>query len=79
MSASTMEIKNIFEMNREELADYNQNKLIEFKDLFLNTDLPVDEITTFSSFDCFNSSNMEYCKLNISCEDNSWISIFNHL
>ena len=44
MSASTMEIKNIFEMNREELADYNQNKLIEFKDLFLNTGLPVDEI-----------------------------------
>ena len=45
MSVTTTE-KTIFEMNREELADYNQNKLLEFKDLFLNTDLPIDEIYT---------------------------------
>ena len=44
MSVSTTEMKTIFEMNREELADYNQNKLVEFKELFLTTDLPVDEI-----------------------------------
>lgn len=43
MSAATTE-KTIFEMNREELADYNQSKLMEFKELFLSTDLPVDEI-----------------------------------
>lgn len=44
MSASTIEIKNIFEMNREELLDYNKQKLLEFKEYFLTTDLPVDEI-----------------------------------
>jgi hypothetical protein len=44
MSASTMEMKTIFEMNRDELVEYNQNKLMEFKELFLTTDLPVDEI-----------------------------------
>lgn len=27
MSASVMEVKNTFEMNREELADYNKNKV----------------------------------------------------
>lgn len=41
-----MEVKNTFEMNREELADYNKTKLMEFKKLFLNTDLSVDEIFT---------------------------------
>lgn len=46
MSASVMEVKNTFEMNREELADYNKTKLMEFKKLFLNTDLSVDEIFT---------------------------------
>ena len=43
MSAATTE-KTIFEMNREELTEYNQNKLMEFKELFLTTDLPVDDI-----------------------------------
>ena len=46
MSISTTEIKSIFEMNREELDEYNQTKLLEFKELFLTTDLPVDEIYT---------------------------------
>lgn len=46
MSISTTEIKSIFEMNREELSEYNQSKLLEFKELFLTTDLPVDEIYT---------------------------------
>ena len=31
-------------MNRDELQEYNHQKLLEFKDYFLNTDLPVDEI-----------------------------------
>ena len=44
MSTSTTELKNIFEMDRDELQQYNENKLIEFKELFLTTDLPVDEI-----------------------------------
>ena len=44
MSASTYEVRNIFEMNRDELAQYNETKLLEFKELFLTTDLPVDEI-----------------------------------
>lgn len=38
------EVKNIFEMNQEELMEYNHQKLLEFKELFLTTDLPVDEI-----------------------------------
>lgn len=44
MSASVPVIKNIFEMNRQELNEYNESKLQEFKELFLTTDLPVDEI-----------------------------------
>lgn len=39
-----MEVKNTFEMNKNELAEYNHQKLMEFKELFLTTDLPVDEI-----------------------------------
>lgn len=39
-----MEVKNIFEMNQEELREYNEKKLNEFKEYFLNTDLPIDEI-----------------------------------
>ena len=44
MSAIVSEVKNIFEMNREELLEYNKSKLMEFKELFLTTDLSVDEI-----------------------------------
>jgi len=44
MSASKTEVKNIFEMNQQERREYNESKLEEFKELFENTDLPVDEI-----------------------------------
>ena len=44
MGASVMEIKNIFEMNSDELREYNESKLLEFKELFLTTDMPVDDI-----------------------------------
>ena len=44
MSMAITEVKNIFEMNQEELMEYNHQKLLEFKELFLTTDLPVDEI-----------------------------------
>ena len=37
-------VKNIFEMDSEELQEYNESKLLEFKELFLTTDLEVDEI-----------------------------------
>lgn len=36
--------KSVFEMNREELQEYNENKLERFKELFQTTNLPVDEI-----------------------------------
>ena len=38
------EPKEIFDMNPVELADYKEAKLMEFKELFLTTDMPVDEI-----------------------------------
>ena len=44
MSISISEVKDVFKMSREELYEYNKSKLSEFKELFLTTDLPVDEI-----------------------------------
>ena len=44
MAVSVSEGKNIFEMNKDELRQYNETKLLEFKELFLTTDMPVDDI-----------------------------------
>ena len=44
MAVSVSEVKNIFEMNGDELRQYNETKLLEFKELFLTTDVPVDDI-----------------------------------
>ena len=44
MAVSVSEVKNIFEMNGDELRQYNETKLLEFKELFLTTDMPVDDI-----------------------------------
>ncbi|WP_405286472.1 hypothetical protein [Methanobrevibacter sp.] len=44
MSTSVEDVENIFEMTREELQDYNQKKYLEFKEIYCNTDTPVDEI-----------------------------------
>ena len=44
MSSSVSEVKNIFEMSREELLEYNQEKYLEFKEEYCNTNVPVDEI-----------------------------------
>lgn len=38
------EIKDDFMLNQQELKEYNEIKLMEFKELFLTTDMPVDEI-----------------------------------
>lgn len=38
------EIKDDFMLNQQELKKYNEIKLMEFKELFLTTDMPVDEI-----------------------------------
>ena len=44
MAVSVSEVKNIFEMNGDELRQYNETKLLEFKELFLTTDMPVGDI-----------------------------------
>lgn len=44
MSMEISEIKDDFMLNQQELKEYNEIKLIEFKELFLTTDMPVDEI-----------------------------------
>lgn len=50
MSSSVSELKNIFEMSREELLNYNQDKYLEFKKIYCTTNIPIDEI--------FNSLNV---------------------
>ena len=40
------EVKDIFKMSHKQLAEYSEIKLMEFKELFLTTDMPVDEIYT---------------------------------
>lgn len=40
------EVKDIFTMSYKQLAEYSEIKLMEFKELFLTTDMPVDEIYT---------------------------------
>ena len=40
------EVKDIFKMSHKQLAEYSEIKLMEFKELFLTTDMHVDEIYT---------------------------------
>lgn len=63
MSVAISEVKNIFEMNRAELREYNESKLMEFKELFLTTDLPVDEIYNKIGVDK-NDSTYRYINAN---------------
>lgn len=46
MSMAISEVKDIFTMSHKQLAEYSEIKLMEFKELFLTTDMPVDEIYT---------------------------------
>lgn len=46
MSIAVSEVKDIFKMSHKQLAEYSEIKLMEFKELFLTTDMPVDEIYT---------------------------------
>ena len=46
MSMAVSEVKDIFKMSHRQLAEYREIKLMEFKELFLTTDMPVDEIYT---------------------------------
>ena len=43
MAISTTDLK-YFEMDGKEQADFNEAKLLQFKELFLTTDMPVDDI-----------------------------------
>ena len=44
MSMAISEIKDVFSLTPQEYSEYKEIKLMEFKELFLTTDLPVDEI-----------------------------------
>lgn len=44
MVTSVEDVENIFEMSRDELLEYNQNKYLEFKNVYLNTDKSVEAI-----------------------------------
>ena len=46
MAMAVSEVKDIFKMSHKQLAEYSEIKLMEFKELFLTTDMPVDEIYT---------------------------------
>ncbi|MBQ2652562.1 MAG: SHOCT domain-containing protein [Methanobrevibacter sp.] len=44
MVTSVEDVENIFEMSRDELLEYNQNKYLEFKNVYLNTNKSVEAI-----------------------------------